>query len=207
MSQNQFPPLLGDGHGRYKIHLTGNSGVGKSTTAATLAATLGVPYISLDKLFWLPGWKKTPKDEFRAKIRAALDQSDRGWVLDGDYTKRLGDIVIKEATDIVWLDPPLLLYLPRLILRTVLRILRLRPQCSPGCYESVREVLFSKKSIVWWCLSNHWLDRRRNWAKMQQLGLGYGTASDHVNRKMRRIGGWGGELTAWLNQVKYMASR
>jgi len=39
---------------------------------------------------------------------------------------------------------------------------------------------------------------------MQQLGLGYGMASDSANRKMRRIGGWGGELKSWLNQVKDM---
>lgn len=57
---------------------------------------------------------------------------------------------------------------------------------------------------MWWCISNHWVNKRRNWAKMQQLGLGYGTASDSTNRKMRRIGGWGGELKAWLNQVKDM---
>lgn len=90
--------------GKYSIEilkLSAGCVVLQSTIAAALASTLGVPYISFDELFWLPGWKETPTDEFRAKIRAALDHSDRGWVADGDYTTKLGDIVTNEATDIV----------------------------------------------------------------------------------------------------------
>ena len=60
-----------------------------------------MPHIPLDALFWLPNWGKTPHDEFRANVRAAMDQSERGWVIDGNYTKRLGTIVQDEATDII----------------------------------------------------------------------------------------------------------
>lgn len=66
-----------------------------------MAALLGVPYISLDVLFWQPGWEITPTDEFRAKVRAALDRADGGWVVDGNYTSRLGTMVHDEATDII----------------------------------------------------------------------------------------------------------
>ena len=62
---------------------------------------LGVPFIALDTLFWLPNWRKTPSDEMKAKVRAALDQSDRGWVVDGNYTRRIGTLVQDEATDVI----------------------------------------------------------------------------------------------------------
>ena len=62
---------------------------------------LGVPFIALDTLFWKPNWEKTPSDEFCAKVRSALDQSDRGWVVDGNYTRRLGPFLQEEATDII----------------------------------------------------------------------------------------------------------
>jgi len=165
---------------------------------------LGVPYISLDRLFWQPNWKKSSTEEFQAKIRAALDQCEEGWVVDGEYLKRAGPIVTSESTDIIWLDPPLLLYLPRIIKRTFLRLFNLQPPCSPGCPEKVREVFFSRESIVWWCLSNHWLNRRRNWEKMRALGLKAGSVDE--GRKMRRIGGWGAELKKWLEDVKHMVS-
>ena len=35
------------------------------------------------------------------KVRAALDQDQRGWVVDGNYTSKLGSMVQDEATDII----------------------------------------------------------------------------------------------------------
>ena len=97
------------------------------------------------------------------------------------------------------LDPPLLLYLPRLVIRTFLRLfLRLRP----GCVERFGEIFFPKDSIIWWCLSNHWITRKRNQDMMQQIGLGIGR--DVERRRMRRIGGWGSELKQWLSNVQKM---
>ncbi|TFK33253.1 hypothetical protein BDQ12DRAFT_707340 [Crucibulum laeve] len=200
MQQNDVhPPLLGDRQGRYRVQVVGNSGSGKSTTGLALAKLLGVPCISLDRLFWKPNWEQSTREEFQAKIRAALDEAEGGWVVDGLYTKKGGLIVAEQATDIIWLDPPLLLYLPRIIVRTFLRLFRREPPCSPGCEESVKEIFFSKESIIWWCLSQHWVVRRRSWARMQEIGLGIG--SDVERRKMRRIGGWGSQLKQWFSQV------
>ena len=100
------------------------------------------------------------------------------------------------------LDPPLLLYLPRLVIRTFLRIFRLHPPCSPGCEERVGEVFFSKDSIIWWCISNHWITRKRNQDMMQRIGLG--TGNEVGRRRMRRLGGWGSELKQWLSDVQKM---
>ena len=55
----------------------------------------------LDTYFWVPGWKQRSTEEFRANVRAALDQNPRGWVVDGNYKSRLGTMVSDEATDII----------------------------------------------------------------------------------------------------------
>ncbi|RPD78404.1 hypothetical protein L226DRAFT_531749 [Lentinus tigrinus ALCF2SS1-7] len=143
-------PLIGDGQGRYRIHIVGNSGAGKSTLARELSAILNLPCILLDTIYWRPGWKKSPADEFRTAVRAALDQDPRGWIVDGNFTAKLGGMVSDSATDIIWLDPPLVLYFPRLCWRTLLRLFGAAPQCSAGCEESVREVFLSRDSILWW---------------------------------------------------------
>ncbi|KAI0644703.1 hypothetical protein C8Q79DRAFT_912752 [Trametes meyenii] len=192
-----LPPLRGDGTGKYRIRITGNSGTGKSTLARELSAILDLPYIPLDSMFWKPDWGQSPTDEFRAAVRAALDADPRGWIVDGNYRTRLGTMVTDEATDVIWVDPPLALYFPRLCWRTALRLFRLAPPCSPGCEETVRSVFFSRESIVWWCLSNHGRERKRQ-------GEAYRLDGVHVGGKIRRIGGWGDELDAWKQEVRAM---
>ncbi|KAJ6532894.1 hypothetical protein DFH09DRAFT_1181821 [Mycena vulgaris] len=198
-----IPPLIGDANGKYRVHIVGNSGgAGKSTAGKHLAELLGVPFISLDTLFWKPGWKQSSKDELREKVLEALASAPNGWVVDGNYSARVGSIVQDSSTDVIWLDPPLILYLPRIIIRTVLRLLRLRAPCSPGCPEMLSEVLFSKESIIWWCITQHGPVRKREGARMSEIGIGVGTNIE--GQKMRRIGGWGRELREWFAEVKRM---
>ncbi|KAJ7224015.1 hypothetical protein B0H12DRAFT_1213046 [Mycena haematopus] len=187
------PPLLGDAHGNYRVHIVGNCGAGKSTVGKRLADVLGLPFISLDALCWKPGWEKSPKDEMRARLEQKLADCPNGWVVDGNYGRRIGTIVEDNSTDEIWLDPPLALYLPRLIWRTFLRLLRLEAPCSPGCYETISNVFFSKESIVWWCITWHRIVRERETARMARIGLGIGT-----------LGGWGRELREWFGDVERM---
>jgi len=151
---------------------------------------------------WQPGWVETPQEEFKAKLRAAMEEDPRGWVADGNYERRGGLMAYEESTDVVWLDPPLILYFPRLILRTFLRLLRIGEPCSPGCAERFSEVFFSSESIIWWCIRYHWHNRRRNQAKMDDVGLESGRNVER--RRMRRLGGWGGEVKRWLKDVEGM---
>jgi hypothetical protein len=105
----------------------------------------------------------------------------------------------------VGLDPPFLLYFPRLVWRTFLRLLRLEPQCSPGCVERPSEVFFSKESIVLWCITNHSTVRARFQPRLRAAQTGVGTQEElNIGRKMRRIGGWGGEFNKWLRSVREM---
>ncbi|KAJ7866938.1 hypothetical protein B0H14DRAFT_2347198, partial [Mycena olivaceomarginata] len=199
------PPLVGDAHGNYRVHIVGNSGKPVSTLGRQLADILGLPFISLDALFWKPGWEQSTNDELRSKVEHALAKCPNGWVVDGGFTSKIGTIVEDASTDVIWLDPPLALYLPRIIWRTFLRLLRLEALCSPDCPEMLSEVLFSKESIVWWCITQHRPVRDRENARMAKIGFGIG--SDVDGQKMRRIGGWGGELLAWIGEVKCMLRR
>ncbi|KAI0764718.1 AAA domain-containing protein [Fomes fomentarius] len=192
-----IPPLLGAKGGRYRIHIVGNSGTGKSTLARELAEILNVPCITLDTLRWCPGWQKRPREEFRMLVRAALDQDPRGWVVDGNCMSTVGGMVSEEATDVIWLDPPLALYFPRLCWRTVLRMLKLAPPCSPGCEEAVQQVFLSRESMVWCCLSRHGPVRRREAEKYCSEGV-------HVGEKRRRVGGWGTQLVDRKRAVRTM---
>jgi len=194
MMTTSLHPLIGDADGCYRVRIVGNSGAGKSTLGIWLASKINVPYISLDHYYWQPGWGETPRDEFRNKVQTALEQNRSGWVIDGNYTGRVGDLVDQEATDIIWLDPPLLLYLPRLCLRSLLRILSRSPPCSPGCQETLAQT-FSSESVIWWCITHHSRLRRRETAKMQDLS----TQNKNI---MRRIGGWGSELRQWQRQIE-----
>ncbi|KAL4246341.1 hypothetical protein ABKN59_009100 [Abortiporus biennis] len=111
------PPLRGDGRGKYRINIVGNSGSGKTTLGGELATILDVPFIQLDVLFWKPGWEQTPNDELREKVVKAINETDKGWIVDGNYQRRIGTIIEDNATDVIWLDPPLLLYLPHQVVK------------------------------------------------------------------------------------------
>lgn len=101
------------------------------------------------------------------------------------------------------LDPPLYVYFPRILIRTILRLFRLGTPCAPGCDERLSEVL-SKESILWWCLSNHARCRAINLERLRVMGVENGT--DTENRKMRRFDGWGEDVRAWLKDVADMVT-
>lgn len=69
-----------------------------------LAAELHIPYVSLDEVYWSPGWKDTPADEFRAEVTAIMEQHPDGWIIDGDYKRAMKDLISGAATDIICKD-------------------------------------------------------------------------------------------------------
>ena len=96
------------------------SGNGKTTLGRELAGQLGVPFVELDALVHGPGWVETPDAELRARVEPIL--ASEGWVVDGAYERKLGDLVLRSADVVVWLDLPIRVWLPRLIRRTARRI-------------------------------------------------------------------------------------
>jgi adenylate kinase family enzyme len=100
----------------YKAIVLGTSGAGKSTVAAALATLYEVSHVDLDDLATGPNWSNVPDDEFRARVRAVLDTP--GWVIDGDFQRKLGDLVLSRAEIAIWLDLPLRTSLVRMSRRT-----------------------------------------------------------------------------------------
>ena len=68
------------------------SGNGKTTLGRELARRLGVPFVEMDALVHGPGWVDIPDDELRAQVEPIV--ASDGWVIDGPYRGKLGDLVL-----------------------------------------------------------------------------------------------------------------
>ena len=147
-----------------RVNVKGTSGSGKTTFAQELARHLDLPYIELDALHWqVPGWIEPTDEDFRASVREALHQHPDGWVVDGNYDSKLGDLVLGQADTIVWLDLPLRVKLRRLWRRTLVRI-RDQVELWESNRETWRDALFSRESLFLWMLKTH-VRHRREWPR------------------------------------------
>lgn len=68
------------------------------------------------------------------------------WVVDGNYWRKIGDLVWTRADTVVWLDPPWLLTLVRVLWRTIRRSFS-REEPINGNRESLRDAFLSRDSI------------------------------------------------------------
>jgi adenylate kinase family enzyme len=87
-----------------------------------VSARLGVPHIELDALNWRPGWvalHQSDPDFWSNTVAAAV--SGEAWVTDGNYSKGAQPHILPRATDVVWLDYPRRVLLPRVIRRSLAR--------------------------------------------------------------------------------------
>ena len=142
-----------------RINLKGTSGSGKTTFGAELGRRLGLPYVELDALHHGPNWAEPTDEEFRARVREAMDSRPDGWVIDGNYEGKLETTLTGEADTIVWLDLPLSLKLRRVWRRTHQRI-RDDVELWNGNRESWRNALWGRKSLFWWMVKCHFRQRR-----------------------------------------------
>ena len=141
-----------------RIVIVGTSGAGKSTLGEQAAQALGVPFLELDALFWLPGWVQEADDVFREKVAAAVAADD--WVAGGNYS-RARDLIWQRADTLVWLDFPLWLTLWRLLKRTIKRIVTQEDLWQTGNRESWRSQFFSRESLFLWAIRSHGRYRRQ----------------------------------------------
>jgi len=132
------------------------SGSGKTTVGRSLAVSLGVPFVELDALVHGPNWAETPDDELRDLLAPAL--AGDGWVIDGGYFGKIGDLVLSRADVVVWIDLPIHVWLPRLVRRTVRR-LRGHEQIWNGNRETVRGAVWGPDALIPYALRSHF--RRR----------------------------------------------
>jgi adenylate kinase family enzyme len=146
-----------------RVNVKGSSGAGKSTFSAELARRLGLPYVELDALHHGPNWTEPTDEEFQARVRQAMAGAPEGWVIDGNYETKLGDLVLDSADTIVWLDLPLRFKLRRLWRRTMHRI-RGQVELWSGNRESWRGAFWGRESLFAWTVRAHYR-HRRHWPR------------------------------------------
>lgn len=130
-----------------RVWVVGGPGCGKSTLTAALAEASGAPGVQLDELFWGPGGRPRPEEEFVALVRSALGTGE--WIADGQYPAALAACA-DQADCVVWLDVPLVVSWPRLVRRTVRRWIR-RETLWGGARETLWTVV-GPRSILWYAL-------------------------------------------------------
>jgi len=114
-----------------KIIVIGSPGAGKSTFSRRLSAKLGLEVIHLDRLFWNPGWMKTPKEEWRKLLEELASRPE--WIMDGNYDSTL-ELRMEAADTVIFLDYPRRVCLWGVIRRR-LPWNQARPDMPEGCPE------------------------------------------------------------------------
>jgi adenylate kinase family enzyme len=143
---------------RRVVVITSAAGSGGTTFARTLARLLDVPFVELDAIHWRPGWAELDADEFRRRVEPIVAKDD--WVIDGRYRGKLGDLVFDRADTVVWIDLPRRVWLPRLVRRTLSRVIR-REELWNRNRESLRNVFLRRESLILFTLRNEGPRRRR----------------------------------------------
>lgn len=116
-----------------RVLVMGCSGSGKSTLGQALARQINVPYVSLDALYWQPGWKPSDSATFGRKVAAEAEKS--AWVIDGNYTNHAGEVRRTRADTVIWFDLPRWICVFRVLARTVRIYGAVRPEMAAGCPE------------------------------------------------------------------------
>lgn len=137
----------------------GASGNGKTTVGRALARRFELPYLELDSLNHGPNWTEASDEELRTGILEFVDGNPDGWVVDGNYHRKIGDLVLERADTAVWLDQGLPLILGRLWRRTLARIRR-REELWNGNRESWRSAFWTRESLFAWTVRSHFRHRR-----------------------------------------------
>ena len=126
---------------------------GKSTLARAIAADLGLPFIELDSIYWLPGWVQREPGDFRAVVQQTIYEHPDGWVIDGNYGGHLKGLVAKQAETVVYVNMPWRLLMWRTFWRSVNRARTKRVLWS-GNSESWRQVFLSRDSLLCFLIRN-----------------------------------------------------
>ncbi len=178
-----------------RVAVIGVTGSGKTAFAARLAHLLGIRHIELDAIHWGPDWTPMAREEFAARVDALV--RDGTWVVDGNYYRKLGDIVLSRADTVVWLDYGLPVILWRLLRRTVGRLVR-REVLWGKNRETFRGQFLSRDSLFVYAVSS----RKRMHTRYEALfERGRNAGQAVVRLRTPRMGG------AWLEALRESLER
>ena len=122
-----------------KIAIIGNSGAGKSTLSTELGNALNIEVCTIDKIYWLAGWKLRDQKSFRVRHNKWLEKN--AWIIDGiGYWEEL-EQRLSQADVIIFLDVPIERCKSRAEIRIREETLSPNKNIAPGCvYNNVKEL-------------------------------------------------------------------
>lgn len=115
-----------------RVAVIGISGSGKSTFSRKLSEKITLNLYHLDSYFWKPGWKQTPKNEWK-KIHKKLISKDE-WILDGNYGADMEER-LKRADTVFFFDFSRVRAIFSILKRWIKYNNESRPDVSDGCPE------------------------------------------------------------------------
>jgi len=117
-----------------RVLVMGSSGSGKSTFARQLSDLTGIPVVSLDALFWKPGWVQSDRAEFTERVNAAARQPR--WIMDGNYASSgTGELRRDSCDTVIWFDLPRSSCVLGIVKRIAGSYGKVRPEMAEGCPE------------------------------------------------------------------------
>ncbi|MGL5164270.1 MAG: DNA topology modulation protein [Afipia sp.] len=117
-----------------RVLVLGAPGSGKSTFARRLSALTKLPLISLDAIYWQPGWEPSDLVVFESRMKDAA-MGDR-WIMDGNYfSQGAGKLRRDRADTVVWFDLPRHVCMMGILIRVAKSYGRVRPEMAAGCPE------------------------------------------------------------------------
>jgi hypothetical protein len=149
--------------GCQRILILGRTGSGKTTLARELAASVGVPHVELDALYFGPDFSTVPLSVLRERTSAAI-AGDR-WVTDGNKSA-VRDLVWPRADTVIWLDYPWAVSFWRLGKRALWRTSVLTAQAAErGGKAGLPKQFLSAAKGVLTALRSH-MGQRREYRRM-----------------------------------------
>jgi adenylate kinase family enzyme len=119
-----------------RVLVMGSSGSGKSTFVRRLADITGLPSVSIDAIFWKPGWVASATQEFQLRMLAATQQPR--WIMDGNYTASgTGELRRELADTVIWFDLPRITCMLGIFRRIAVSYGQVRPEMAAGCPEKI----------------------------------------------------------------------
>ncbi|QNG21411.1 AAA family ATPase [Rhodococcus triatomae] len=139
-----------------RVLVAGNSGAGKTTLCARIAALLDLPRIELDALHHGPGW--TPRPEFAADVEAFSTGPE--WVTEWQYGA-VRPLLAERADLLVWLDLPRTTVMRRVTARTLRRRIRRERLWNGNIEPPLRTIFVEPDHIVRFAWRTHGTSARR----------------------------------------------